>query len=384
MENGVRLTDHETLESLFGELEKIDNPMLDMPGTMGRYLDMKARQRGIPMHGTFEITPLCNLDCKMCYVHLNKGQMQGRELLTVEQWKSLMNQAVEAGMMDAVLTGGECLTYPGFDELYLHLQSMGIRTTILTNGLLLTEERIAFFEKYPPKGIQITLYGSSEEEYEAVTGHRCFERVLRNIRNAAKTKIPLSIAITPNRFLLDGGENLVKLAHSLGLWYTINTSLFKPREETGRRDDNIDLEAEDYIRLHILRRNLNGQHIAPPAECELPRPAKSGKPVKGLLCAGGNSTFDIGWDGTMKPCSNFYDAEAYPLRDGFLAAWKQVREASLNYPLPEECGDCPYNVLCPACVMVHRQNAPKGHASPRICDRAKRIASSGLVDLNLK
>ena len=50
-----------------------------------RFLDFKARDRGVPISGTFELTPLCNLDCKMCYVHLRKEQMRGAQLLSAEQ-----------------------------------------------------------------------------------------------------------------------------------------------------------------------------------------------------------------------------------------------------------------------------------------------------------
>ena len=49
---------------------------------VGGYQENKAREKGIPLSGLFELTPFCNLDCKMCYVHLNKDQMNGRKLLT--------------------------------------------------------------------------------------------------------------------------------------------------------------------------------------------------------------------------------------------------------------------------------------------------------------
>ena len=86
-----------------------------------QYLGFKAREKNLPISNSFELTPLCNLDCKMCYVHLQREQMHGAELLTTEQWKDIMRQSIDAGMMFATLTGGECLTYPGFDELYLFL-----------------------------------------------------------------------------------------------------------------------------------------------------------------------------------------------------------------------------------------------------------------------
>lgn len=47
----------------------------------------KAFADGIPISGTFELTPRCNFDCKMCYVHLKPEQIprHGREL-TAKEW----------------------------------------------------------------------------------------------------------------------------------------------------------------------------------------------------------------------------------------------------------------------------------------------------------
>ena len=90
------------------------------------FLNAQTRKKAIPLFGQFELTPLCNLSCRMCYVHLAPEQMNGHGLLPVNIWKNLIDKAVEAGMMKASLTGGECLTYPGFDEIYLHLWAMGV------------------------------------------------------------------------------------------------------------------------------------------------------------------------------------------------------------------------------------------------------------------
>ncbi|MBR2996001.1 MAG: radical SAM protein, partial [Lachnospiraceae bacterium] len=189
-----------------------------------RFLSFKAREKGIPYTGTFELTPLCNLNCKMCYVHLTPEQMQGRKLLSVEQWKNLMTQAKDAGMMRAKLTGGECLTYPGFDELYLHLHSMGVNVDVLTNGVLLDEKRISFFKKHPPRRIQVTLYGSCEDAYEKVTGQREFSKVYSHVKAAAEADLPISLAITPNGFMVEDALKLVDAAQKSGVKYIINAS----------------------------------------------------------------------------------------------------------------------------------------------------------------
>ena len=93
------------------------------------YLEAKARIKGIPLIGQFELTPLCNLNCKMCYVHLLPEQLKGRSVLPVSVWKDLMYQAYKAGMIHASLSGGECMTYPGFEELYLYLHHIHVPFT---------------------------------------------------------------------------------------------------------------------------------------------------------------------------------------------------------------------------------------------------------------
>lgn len=375
MNPSTDLTGASALEKLIADsAEKLSYAQLH------RFLQSQAQKEGVPLHGLFELTPLCNLDCKMCYVHLSKQQMGDRPLLDVSQWKHLISEAVEMGMMDATLTGGECLTYPGFDEVYLHLQGLGIQLSVLTNGILLTEERVRFFKEHPVRHIQVTLYGSSEEEYEAVTGHRSFSLVMENIQRAKEAGLPLTIAITPNRFLLDGGEALVRFADTLGLPYTLNTSLFSPRAETGRQQDDIDLSIDSYVQLYTLQNKLKNQPLYIAPECDLPAPAKETNEAKhGLLCSAGSSSFSIGWDGALTPCSTLYMICAHPLQIGFASAWKEIHHAVMGYPIPTECEHCEYNYLCPSCVMVHAVDAPQGHASPRMCARARALIQAGLA-----
>ena len=52
-----------------------------------RYIEDIARRKKLPLHGNFELTPLCNLDCKMCYVHLTGSQFSMESLISIDQWK---------------------------------------------------------------------------------------------------------------------------------------------------------------------------------------------------------------------------------------------------------------------------------------------------------
>ena len=60
-------------------------------------LQERTREADIPYHGSFELTPLCNLDCKMCYVHLQDPSVKHR-MLSGKQWLSIIQQAIDEGM----------------------------------------------------------------------------------------------------------------------------------------------------------------------------------------------------------------------------------------------------------------------------------------------
>ncbi len=343
-----------------------------------RYLGFKARDKGVPVSGSFELTPLCNLDCKMCYVHLNREQLRGAELLSTETWKDLMRQAVDAGMLYATLTGGECLTYPGFRELYLYLRDMGVETSILSNGVRMDAEMVDFLVENPPALIQITVYGASEAAYERVTGHRSFERVMENLRRIQAAGLPIKAAITPNAFMEDG-EQLVRLLHRMGVHFRVNAGLMAPRAETGRGLQDADLDT--YVRVLKLARELRGG-----GECigcdedELPEPGgESTDAARGVRCGAGRSGFCIAWNGTMRPCNAFPEVAADVRTLGFAEAWRRINAEVKDFPQPVECEGCAYRPQCLGCVAEHASGAPIGHANPVRCARTRRMIAEGLI-----
>lgn len=140
---------------------------MDDASTFERSLLQKARQKHIPVTGALELLPLCNMNCDMCYVRLSRSEMerQGR-LRTVEEWVRLAEQMQKAGTVFLLLTGGEPLLFPDFKTLYRRLRNLGMILTINTNGTLLDEAWADFFATYPPRRINITLYGADAASYD--------------------------------------------------------------------------------------------------------------------------------------------------------------------------------------------------------------------------
>lgn len=345
------------------------------------FLKDKAREVGSPYHGHFELTPLCNLNCKMCYVHLQKDQLGGKRLLFGEEWINLIQQAISAGLVTASLSGGECLTYPWFEEVYLFLKSRGIITTIMTNGLLLDHERLEFFKKYSPHRIKISLYGDSDDVYEKVTGKRAFTTIIHNIKRAKQENLPLKISITPNIHFLDSIKDTIELVKSLDIPYEINLGLMTPRCDTGREKDENDIPYEKYIDIFTFNRALNGKPPIPHKTVPF-RFREMGFKNAGLRCGAGRSTFAICWDGIMTPCSQLNSIMAYPLKDGFQSSWNSINREVNNYPRFIQCDECIYSNACSFCAAENEKIASKYELDREWCERTWKLVENGLRSPN--
>ena len=367
-----------TLPQMLRQMKEQNIDVRQRAAAVMNYIEARSRVENTPLHGTLELTPMCNLDCRMCYVHLEQGKYDPRHLLPAESWIKLIDEARGMGMMEAKLTGGECLTYPGFDEVYLHLFHHGIRTGIFSNGVLMDGKRVAFLKRYPPRGIKISLYGSDEDTYEAVTGHRVFARVKENIERLRDAGLNVMISITPSAYTQDNPRTLIRTMESFGIRNEINFAILPPREGTGR--ERAEASEDRMMALYQARREYRENRIVPPDSCEVPEPNRDsgGEPPQGTLCAAGRSSFTILHDGRMSPCTGLDRVTTRPLEQGFQAAWRELCGKMKQYARPAECEGCAYRTICPPCPAIH-QEAPRGHCDTRICDRIHRMKQEGLI-----
>ena len=368
------------LLELLDEWEKQGASDAEIGEGVKTYFSRKARERGFPMRGTFELTPLCNLDCKMCYVHMTSEQLATRRqsVLSTESWKRIMSQAIDAGMIDALLTGGEAMLHPGFDELYLHLVEHGIELNVKTNGLLLTEERVAFLKQYKPFAVHVSLYGSNDEGYERVTGHKVFSRVLNGIKRALDAGLPLQLAITPSKYMRGDIEATVELAESLGCPYLLNADLVSPRGETERADKRHDLTLDEYIEIYKQLAERKGHHYLPACAKDMPAIRTGEAPVRGLLCGAGRDGFAVNWRGQMQPCLMMTEFALDLEEASFEDCWRQINRFTTTYPRPQECEGCSFQGVCTPCVVLHAAGAPQGHANLEMCRKMKRLFLAGI------
>src|SRR5208282_4918618 len=130
----------------------------------------KLKARRVPLSFDLEVTARCNNNCRHCYINRPAGDLLARESeLTVKEISGIAEQAVELGAVWCLITGGEPLLRADFADLYLMLKRKGLLISVFTNATLVNEEHIALFKKYPPRDIEVTVYGVTRDIYETVT-----------------------------------------------------------------------------------------------------------------------------------------------------------------------------------------------------------------------
>ena len=130
----------------------------------------KMKEKGSLFSFDLEITARCNNNCRHCYINLSPGDSAAKSLeLSPKEISDIANDAVKLGAIWCLITGGEPLLRPDFEEIYLLLKRKGLLLSVFTNATLINEKHIALFKKYPPRDIEVTVYGATKETYEGIT-----------------------------------------------------------------------------------------------------------------------------------------------------------------------------------------------------------------------
>ncbi|NIQ37561.1 MAG: radical SAM protein, partial [Proteobacteria bacterium] len=167
-------------------------------------LVQKSGAKRTAFSGTFEPTFRCNNRCVHCYVNKpqDDDQEKGREL-TYPEICRIFDEIAEQGCLRLLLTGGDPLVREDFEDIYRYAKKKGFLITLFTNGTLITPSLADFLKEFPPRFIEITLYGATEGTYERVTrSPGSYGKCLEGIELLVQRNLPLklkTVAMTLNR-----------------------------------------------------------------------------------------------------------------------------------------------------------------------------------------
>lgn len=329
------------------------------------HLYRKADVLRLPLGGTFELLPLCNMACKMCYVRLTKEQMQeAGTMRSADEWLDMARQCCNAGMLYLLITGGEPFLYPELEYLYTQLRKMGLVISINTNATCINEQTVSWLRRDPPQRLNITLYGASDATYARLCGNpHGFTQADQAITMLREAGIPvkLNCSVTPeNR---DDLEQMIQYAEARELILQATTYMFPPlrrdASQVGHNDRFSAQEAAE-LRAWIEHRQRGAdqfrEHCKAWRAGEYMRAEDDCGPLPpigdGLNCRAGRSSFWITWDGRMLPCGMLTEPVTYPFTSGFDSAWKALTQVSDQLRLPAKCSACGMKQQCHACAAM--------------------------------
>lgn len=322
-----------------------------------------AREHHIPYKGTFELTPRCSMRCKMCYMRLDAPQMacQGKEL-TAAEWIRLGQMAFDAGTVDLILTGGEPMLRPDFAEIYTALSDMGFLLRLFTNATLVTPEIMSLLRERPPQLMEITLYGASEDTYARVGGWgEGYARAVEAIDELRMFVPSITLKTTVIRDNAADYPAMFAFAEARALPLVAVDTPFPAVRGATADVRACRLSVDELIDFH----EKNGIPVAGDS-CSPPDPEAR----HALYCDAGLASYCVEWTGAMVAC-NADDAPdrpvAYPLRDGFDAAWEAMRGFHCGKALPEPCKTCPIYAQCSTCAVHHRIESGAFDIPARYC-----------------
>ena len=350
-----------------------------------RFLSRKCADLGIPVSGFFELTPRCNLQCKMCYVRLTPEQMapMGQEL-TAAQWLEMARHAKDAGMAFLLITGGEPTLRSDFCEIWEGLAQMGLSISINTNGTLLRPEIRELWHKFPPAQVNITLYGTCREDYEALCRNAAaFDAVVDALDWLKQERILVHLNTTMVPTNQHKWLELEEFAKARGLELRMTSYCFPPtRRDCSCFERLAPEQAGQMIVKDIfyregpagIKQKAQDLDTPQPRSCEL----DVGEPMS---CLAGRSQFWITWNGQMVPCAMMPRPAAAPLTDGFHAAWTQLMALCDPIRLCPECVDCPDQRSCMNCAAVTFAETGRFDGKPDYMCRLNRAYRQAVLEL---
>lgn len=328
-----------------------------MDNKLEQKLVAQATMKGFPINATLELSPLCNMNCEMCFIRLSTDEVNHKGgLRTPEEWISIIEQLQAAGTL-FVLLGGEPLLYKGFKEIYLKLHELGMIITINTNGTLIDDEMADLFQKYMPRRINITLYGASNETYSRICHNpNGFTETISAIKRLKEREVQVKLngTITPDN--VEEIEKLYQISEELDVPIEIATYLYP-----GCRERNTSFEEE-------ARLTPREAGLACLRECKLSLGTEFEKYCHDVLddieqyrsraevlgsecmqCRGGTSGAWINWQGKMSPCIFMNHISVDVFENGFQKSWEEIRRWTKEIYLPEKCSNCDLRPACAVC-----------------------------------
>ena len=332
---------------------------LDNLNTIEEKLCYKAAINNIPLIGAFELLPLCNMDCSMCYIRLTTEEIKKNGCIrTCKEWLSVAEEMKKEGTLYVLLTGGEPLLYKEFEDIYSGLRNMGMIVSINTNATLINDKVADFLEKNKPRRVNVTLYGASNEAYEKLCHNpKGYDETIKGIKLLKERNIDIKINVSLVKDNMNDLPKMMDLADLLEIPISVYTYMYPKTRNRGKtfKDDyrlrpKQVAQIDNYVKCRteteeeFMRKRYE---ILSVYEYE-----KNNEPPEfiPLQCRAGKCSFWINWQGNMTPCVFLDNISTDVFKNGFKKSWSYIVQERKKILLPSDCASCEKRGVCQVCA----------------------------------
>ena len=162
-----------------------------------------------------EVTHRCPLQCPYCSNPLEMERAANE--LTTEEWKRVIDEAAELGILQIHFSGGEPTARRDLVELVAHARAAGLYSNLITSGVLLDQAKLAALAAAGLDHVQLSFQDSESEGGDRIGGYKGgHEKKLKVARLVREAGLPLTLNLVVHR------QNLHHLGALLDMAVTLD------------------------------------------------------------------------------------------------------------------------------------------------------------------
>lgn len=158
----------------------------------------------------------CNLQCSYCCAR--SGPRVERRSLSLADHRRLIEEAVDCGITEVYLTGGEPFLLPDVAER-IRISAERVSTTVLTNAMLFRGSRLAALESVVglPVRFQVSVDGPNAFAHDAIRGSGSWQKAVAGIRQLVGLGFSVSASTTETAANAGFGDETRRFVTTLGI-----------------------------------------------------------------------------------------------------------------------------------------------------------------------
>ena len=159
-----------------------------------------------------ELSYRCPLHCPYCS---NPTHARNDGELTTDEWRRVLCEAAELGVLQVGLSGGEPLVRRDLAELVRGAREARLYTNLITSGVGLDEARASELREAGLDSVQLSFQSDDAELADEIAGARAHQRKLAAASFIRAAGIPLSLNFVIHRRNIDRLPQMIGLAEAL-------------------------------------------------------------------------------------------------------------------------------------------------------------------------